>query len=676
MKKYSLLMIMLFIPVLVLKAQHPAESIPPAKAASISLALADPQNYSGADRGTLPLVQALYDIQFTSFLDSTVSALSAFAGVAWTGSEWWVSKWNKDSIFTLSPTGGFILGFKIPGVGASNSGVRSMTYDGTYLYMADNTFTIKKVDPVTKTLVGTINVPSTFTARTISYSPISNGGAGGFWISNFGSPLLEIDTAGNLLNSVPLATHTLVGVYGLAVDTLSFGGPYLWAFDQTSTGKAAKLVRLSLPACTPTFVNHDVNSDVGLLTPTGAIAGGLFITDSFVPGKFTLAGVLQDTTSDILFAYELDSTSQAPYEASLDTFRWQPPYTIVPDQQLSTFTFPAIASNNGSNVISTLTYNVTVSKNGTQVYTGSGAANNIAPGGYALISPSGNYLPAGIGNYNVFGQIAIAGPPDPDSSNDTLSFLLSVSDTVMARDNGVVNGALGIANSLGGVLGQTFTLPAADQITSITFRCNGPTAGDTTRAVVYSMSGGLPASRIGQSAYYFFDVNDTNGVLLTLEIRDLSGNVLNVGPGTYYIGIEEHFKNVSLATSNFNWRQSETFISWPGQPWASNEDFGFKRIFFLRMNTGNSITGIQNEALRTEMKVYPNPAGELIFVEVGAGMRNIELQDASGRLLQRNSFTGPVFSDKFYVGNLAAGLYQLRIESQDGHLMIGRFIKD
>ncbi|MBL7924516.1 MAG: T9SS type A sorting domain-containing protein [Bacteroidia bacterium] len=627
--------------------------------------------------GLLPSTTALFDVQSYYNLDSLASFSGGFAALAWTGSEWWVAQWNKDSLFTFSPAGVLTSSFKITGVGASNSGVRSMTFDGTYLYLADNSApaNIKKVDPVTKTLVSTISVSSTFTVRTATYSPLTNGGAGGFWISNFGSPLVEIDLAGNVLNSVPLSVHTLVAVYGLAMDTLTAGGPYLWAFDQAAGGTQANLVRLQLPSCIPTFVLHNVNSDIGVQSGSTGIAGGLFISSSVVPGENTIAGVLQGTPDDILFAYELDSASQIANDASLDTMRWQPGFTIVPDQQAGIFTFPAIATNRGANLISTLTYTAEVTQGASVLYTGSGNANAMASGSYALISPSGTWTPPGIGTYRVGGEVSIVGTSDQNPSNDTLSFRINVSDTVYARDNGVVNGALGIGSNIGGTLGQLYTLNSPDVITSVTFRCNGPTENDTTRVVIYNFAGSAPGTMIGKSDFYYFSASDTNGVVLTLEVKDMSGNPLTLGPGTYFVGIEEYFENVSLATSNFNWRPAVTYITFPGQAWASNEAFGFKRIYVLRANTGNSVTALPEFDGSDALQVFPNPARDRITLSLERGLFSYALTDLNGRVLEQRMGLGGKKEVQLSTDKMAVGVYQIRAVDQQGQVYLTRFVK-
>lgn len=624
---------------------------------------------------TTPGTAGIFDIQFAAFLDSAVSASSGFVGVAWTGTEWWVSKFSKDSLFTLSPSGVLTSAFRIPGVGTTTSGVRSMTFDGTYLYMADNTSIIKKVDPITKALVSTINVSSIgFNARSITYCPASNNNAGGFWISNFGSPLVEVDLTGTVLTSIPQSIHTLVGVYGIAYDELSPGGPFLWAFDQTATGTQANLVRLQLPQGAPTFVNHNVNGDVGLLTPSGATAGGLFITDSFVPGEFTIAGVLQDTTCDILFAYELDSASQIANDLAVDSLRWQPAYTIIPDQQIVPFSFGVILGNKGANSLPAVGATASVFQGGSQLFSAATGTSSLSAGASVFLVPAQTWTPTSIGNYRVQMACNTGGVTDQNPFNDTASFSIVISDTVMARDNNVVNGALGIGNGITGILGQVFTLQTSDAITSVSFRVNTPTVGDTTRVVVYSVAGGLPSTLIGRSGFHIF--SSAAAGWITLKVSNLAGGPLTLVPGTYYFGLEEYSDNVSLSTSNFNWRPNTTFISFPGAStqWATNESFGFRRVFLLRINSGNLTTGLEAAGNATYPVLFPNPGSDYLEIATERAVEEVFLMDASGKVLDRR-VAGTSENHRLVTSKWADGSYLVRVVFKDGSIWQRPWIK-
>jgi hypothetical protein len=633
---------------------------------------------SVADNSMTNRSAALFDIQQTYNLDSSISQLSSFAACAWIGNEWWVSQWNKDSLYTLSASGAVTAAFRITGVGTSSSGVRSITTDGTLLYMADNTTSIKVVDPVTKTLVTTISTAAVpFNGRAITYDPTADGGAGGFWMSNFNTSIAQIDMYGNLLGGIPVTTHTLAGIYGLAFDIISTGGPYLWAFDQTSTGTAANLVRLQLPSGAPTFVVRNVNLDLGPATGgnTG-LAGGLFITTDFFTGQNTIAGVLQGTPDDILFALELNDATQLALDASLDTMRWTPGFTIIPDQQLSPIAFPVIGVNRGGNTIAALNCVIDVFQGTTSIFNTSGTVSNISSGATFNVLPSGTWLPPGIGTYRIAAQSSITGAADQNTANDTISFRLNVSDTVFARDNGFASGALGIGDSIGGTLGQLFTFTQADIITSVTFRTNSPTAGDFTRAVVYDFNGTVPVNVIGESDTYTFTPADTDGVVLTFEVKDLSGNPLAFAPGTYLIGVEENFENVSLGTSTVNWRPGTAFATFNNQPWAPIENFGFKRVFVLRVNTGNSLTSVaENIVVKDQLSLFPNPSDELIYFDAGEELLRFEITDLTGRTIMMQSMNAGEFH---YTGNIAtlpSGVYHLRALGRSGNWYGQRLIK-
>ncbi len=240
----------------------------------------------------IPSVQrAIWDIQ----LDSDPTTIAAgLAGALWTGSEFWIARWANDSIFTADAAGSPTGFFQIPGV----SGTRSMTTDGNFIYIGANTSIIYKVNPVTQLVVSTIttSVPN---CRYVTFDPTLNGGAGGFWTGTFASDIVAVSMTGTTLNTIPAATHGMVGIYGLAYDNFTTGGPFLWAYDQTSLATGL-LTQLSMTGV-PTGLTHETQSDLAGGSSAG-IAGGVFITDSYVANTASICGVLQGAS---LFAYEL-----------------------------------------------------------------------------------------------------------------------------------------------------------------------------------------------------------------------------------------------------------------------------------------------------------------------------------------------------------------------------------
>jgi hypothetical protein len=248
-----------------------------------------------------PALEATWDVQFS--YDATAITLAAGnAGAVYipTIDKFWTSRWATGVAHQWNSNGTLDFEFTLP-----FTGTRGMCFDGTVVYHSTATTTVQKVDPVTRTVVGTVSVvgaPNGF--RFITYNPDGNSGAGSIVGGNWTAPNLnfyEFSLTGTLLRTI---TNAVTGVYGLAYDNWSPGGPFLWVWSQGAGAGTPQLIQqMDWASGTYTGVTHDVISDVGL-GQTGAIAGGLFITDQLVPGTVTLGGMLQGVP-DVLFGYEL-----------------------------------------------------------------------------------------------------------------------------------------------------------------------------------------------------------------------------------------------------------------------------------------------------------------------------------------------------------------------------------
>ena len=234
--------------------------------------------------------EALWDVQFDYDLYQMTGSLGK-AGVCVTNNEIWVSKWSSAYIWRFTHNGTLIDSFTVSGV----TGIRALAFDGEFVYAGQNTTTIAKINPATRTQVGTITSP--VAVRHISYDPVRNG----FWVGNWDTPITCINASGGTIATL---TNTLTAKYGSAYDPYTQGGPYLWVWDQGPGGGNPQLVhQFNLNTLTATGVTFDITS---VITTGGAaaIAGGLFITDKLVSGKATMVGVLQGQP-DRLWGLEL-----------------------------------------------------------------------------------------------------------------------------------------------------------------------------------------------------------------------------------------------------------------------------------------------------------------------------------------------------------------------------------
>jgi hypothetical protein len=155
----------------------------------------------------------------------------------------------------------------------------------------------------------------------------------------------------------------------------------------------------------------------------------------------------------------------------------------------------------------------------------------------------------------------------------------------------------------------------------------------------------------------------------------MTGNPLNVTPGTYFVGVEEHQENISLGTSDFNWRSDVTFITFPGQAWANNEDFGFRRIYVLRLNTGNSITSIGENPEIAGLGVFPNPAGKEINLRLSQPIKSYSIMDMKGSVVLTSELEIEQSEIRIGTGQLPAGVYQIRAIDHNGTAYSTRFVK-
>jgi hypothetical protein len=241
------------------------------------------------------------------------------AGVIFINNQYWISTWAANTIHVLDATGAFVETFSITGV----TGTRSMTTDGTNVYIGTAAASIQVINPITRVRTATIAITTTSgaTARMLTYDGTLNGGAGGFWIGNFGSAIASVSMTGAELSVIPAATHGTI-IYGGAVDTVSTGGPYLWIHDQTALGARDVITQVSIATGAPTGVQYDYATEANS-TATGFLSGGLFISDQVVPDTTALIGLCQCTPSNEVFAIEL-RTSLSVQENELANFSLYP----------------------------------------------------------------------------------------------------------------------------------------------------------------------------------------------------------------------------------------------------------------------------------------------------------------------------------------------------------------
>ncbi|MCR4417421.1 MAG: choice-of-anchor J domain-containing protein [Ignavibacteria bacterium] len=236
---------------------------------------------------------------FTYNVSSLYPGGVSLYGLEFDGNYFYVSKWNENKIYRINKTGTQLDSFTINGI-SSTSGLRDLAWDGQYLYGSTNTTTVYQID------VSTFNATTAFTSpisvRGIAYDKANDA----FWVCNWSTDLRLVSRTGTTLQTITAASHGLTGMSGIAYDTLTAGGPFIWVLNGGSATDEKILYKI--------LASSGSKVDSFLIThhlPEGAIGGGVFVSDKVVPGSITL-GVLNQGTPHLINGYRIGGAALQP----------------------------------------------------------------------------------------------------------------------------------------------------------------------------------------------------------------------------------------------------------------------------------------------------------------------------------------------------------------------------
>ena len=612
-----------------------------------------------ARKGT-PSNQVSSTTQLNLDISTPRGGQGAMAGVCWTGTEFWVSSWNSDSMFTYSATGALTSRFTVAGVGSTSSGSRALTWDGTYVYAGTATPSIFQIDPTTKLLVSTISAPQV--VRGLTYDSLADAGAGGFWVSDYNSALTQIGMTGAVLQSISQVTHGLTSMYGIAVDNYTTGEPYLWVFDQASSLGTADLKRVTIATGATLPVRRDVFADMGS-TENSGLAGGLsYAWGLAANGTRSLIGIMQSSPRNRLFSYELNDSIFAFTDAVAVKFNFTPPLTYVPLHLLTNTFWDMDAINNGINSLDTMSFIVNFDSSSVHIHSDTVRAYNVLSGTGSNFSSPVGFAPSTKGVYRVKGFMNTGSQIDEAHSNDTVSYRLVVNDSTLGLDDNTLTGRFGIGTGSGGVLGQKFIVNGSTFASSVTAYFYDPSPGDSIDISLYTF-GGSPGTIIATTRTYQFTLSDSiNGVQLTLP---LIGAPYQLAAGVYFVGVREYNRNMSMGYTDFNFQPLSTFYQVPyGATWAILEglDPTFQFTFILRLNVLDPLlVGIPQVYRQSIFTVYPNPTSNLLTINLKESNSSAQLSmlDISGREVY--SRTGLRESNVIDINSFSEGIYFVRV---------------
>lgn len=299
-------------------------------------------------------------------------------------------------------------------------------------------------------------------------------------------------------------------------------------------------------------------------------------------------------------------------------------YTIEPQSQRTPNTIKGVVRNNGLSTMTNVQLVLSVLDGTmTQVYTASSPAASLASNATATFTV-GSYTPPSTPDLYTYNYTVTSTSVDQVPANNTMIRTVLVDDSIYARDDGTVVGALGIGAGNGGYLGQQFeVVSSANPLTSISYYMTQGYTGRRTAAVVWNMAAGEPNQIVAYSDTILYP--DDSARLYTVMI---DGGPMTLAPGQYVVTAVEFASDstIALGQANTIFRTNTTWVDWPtstapGSGWAHNEFFGpaFAKTYVIRPNFGDVCANVTSTATSTDATCGACTDGSATVSTTGSG---------------------------------------------------------
>ena len=283
-----------------------------------------------------------------------------------------------------------------------------------------------------------------------------------------------------------------------------------------------------------------------------------------------------------------------PYEAGVSTATPWSVYSIIPLNQQPMFTFSADVDNNGSQAVTGVVLTADVYDLATNNVHNSSSTplGSLAAGSSSNLTTNGSFAPAAEDFYDVYYSVTI-NEADSDPGNDTLyGGSILISDTVMAKDDGVITSTLGIGAGVTGYLGNQFDITQNTILSSVSVFLNGQSANSSIGIAIFDMVAGVPTNLLYTSPTLVLPTDTTD--LITFEVSP--GNPLFLYPGSYLVAAVETDSTLAIGTTDNIFNTGTCWVDWTGNPlggWANVEAFGsqFEKTFVIRANLQDICAG-------------------------------------------------------------------------------------
>lgn len=341
-------------------------------------------------------------------------------------------------------------------------------------------------------------------------------------------------------------------------------------------------------------------------------------------------------------------------------------YTQTPVSQVAPITFRGAVLNDG--FVAQTSVNMNVSITGAATY--SQASNMIASlplyGRDTLAIPAPGFTPALVGLYTAVYSVSQT-ETDELLSNNSMTRTFKVSDTIYARDKGLIG--TGLTSSLspsdyvggdvdGSVIATLYEFPAATIITSASAYIATTTQnGASCDFVLYNIDGSGNFAEVAATDIYDVTGNTNKGKWVTLPF---SAGPYSVTAGdSYVIGVRVYGAPAfdldilnDLSLEGVQPSQTTFVDAGGGGTWGWIQKAPFIHLNVVAVDAGINENNGQNAILKQNI---PNPALEntsINFELVKANTVSLSVYDVTGKLMKTIN-----------EGNLSLGMHTINVET-------------
>ena len=283
------------------------------------------------------------------------------------------------------------------------------------------------------------------------------------------------------------------------------------------------------------------------------------------------------------------------------------------------------------------------------------------------------YSPNMSGVYYVNATVFAGGdvPDDLDSSNNSASTSVTITDGTFARDTAVLSmdgtGSLGIGAGNLGYLGASYTVSSPDNVTSVSFgilNADGVLEGLPVRAAIFetTVTGAPQFTPVAYTEYV------TISGERTLYTAAIEGGSVAVD-GTFVVAVEEDGANLAgnsiqasttggVYTPGTQWVWWETIPNDLGQ-WQNSEEFNFEIAYVIRPNfNGNTFS--TEEVISFEMNHSYNLESKVLTINSQEMLKRVNIYNMLGQEVMSNDVEG--VNVNMSLSELNSSIYIVNVE--------------